>query len=63
MTIDAWLQAATADAERRGLAELKPVLETLARAIGTLRAADFNDDASGAEPPVRSRQPAAGNRS
>ena len=42
MTIDAWLQAAIADAERRGLADLKPVLETLARATAALRAADFN---------------------
>ena len=32
MTIDAWLQAAIADAERRGLADLKPLLEALARA-------------------------------
>ena len=32
MTIDEWLEAATADAERRGLPELKPILETLARA-------------------------------
>jgi hypothetical protein len=46
MTIDAWLQAALADAERRGLAELKALLETLARAARVLRAADFNDDAS-----------------
>jgi hypothetical protein len=42
MTIDAWLQAAIADAERRGLPELKPLLETLARATSALRAADFN---------------------
>ena len=41
MTIDAWLQAVTADAERRGLADLKPILETLARATAALRAADF----------------------
>jgi hypothetical protein len=33
MTIDAWLKAAIADAERRGLPELKPVLETLARGL------------------------------
>ena len=45
MTIDAWLTAATADAERRGLPELKPILETLARATKALRAADFNDHA------------------
>jgi hypothetical protein len=46
MTIDAWLQAAVADAERRGLPELKPILETLARATAALRAADFNDHAN-----------------
>ncbi|HKB10124.1 MAG TPA: hypothetical protein VKD69_05710 [Vicinamibacterales bacterium] len=45
MTIDAWLNAAVADAERRGLAELKPILEALARATAALRAADFNDRA------------------
>ena len=32
MTIAAWFQAAIADAERRGLPELKPMLETLAKA-------------------------------
>jgi hypothetical protein len=42
MTVDAWLQAATADAERRGLSELKPLLEALARAMSALRAADFS---------------------
>jgi hypothetical protein len=46
MTIDAWLQAAIADAERRGLPELKPMLEALSRATASLRAADFNDQAS-----------------
>lgn len=45
MTVDAWLQAAIADAERRGLPELRPILEALARATRALRAADFNDDA------------------
>jgi hypothetical protein len=47
MTIDAWLKAAIADAERRGLPELKPMLETLARTTASLRAADFNDQATG----------------
>jgi hypothetical protein len=47
MTIDSWLQAAIADAAKRGLPELKPILETLAKATTALRAADFNDDASG----------------
>jgi len=45
MTIDQWLQSALADADRRGLPGLKPLLEALARATKALRAADFNDDA------------------
>ncbi len=40
MTIEAWLKAACDDAERRGLAELKPLLETLARSTAALREAD-----------------------
>jgi hypothetical protein len=47
MTIKSWLDAATQDAERRGLATVKPLLEALARATATLRAADWNLDASG----------------
>jgi len=46
MKIDAWLQNAVADAERRGVPELKPLLETLAKTIATLRAGDFNVNAS-----------------
>jgi hypothetical protein len=53
MTLDAWLKAAIDDAERRGLLELRPILETLARATRSLRAADFNDDAAG-----RGKEPA-----
>ena len=45
--ITAWLQAAMADAERRGLPELKPLLEALARSTQQLRAEDFNGDATG----------------
>ena len=56
MTIDAWLQAAIADAERRGLPDLKPVLETLAKATTALRAADFKQSA------VESRQSAVESR-
>jgi hypothetical protein len=40
ITVDSWLQAALADAERRGLPELKPLLETLARTTVSLREAD-----------------------
>jgi hypothetical protein len=47
MTVKAWLDAAVQDAERRGLAALKPLLETLAHATSALRTADWNDDATG----------------
>jgi len=38
--VAAWLAAAIADAESRGLPELKPLLETLARSTEALRDAD-----------------------
>jgi hypothetical protein len=47
MTAKTWLDAAILDAERRGLPELKPLLEALAKATSALRAADWNADASG----------------
>lgn len=40
MTVDAWLKAACEDAERRGLPELKALLETLAKSTASLREAD-----------------------
>jgi len=40
MNVDDWLKAACEDAERRGLPELKPLLETLARSLAALREAD-----------------------
>ena len=43
MTIDQWLEASCADADRRELPELKPLLTTLAQATRVLRAADWND--------------------
>ena len=52
MTIKSWLEAATQDADRRGLTSLKPLLETLARATAALRTADWNFDATGADTPV-----------
>ena len=45
MTVQSWLAAAITDAERRGLAELKPLLETLARATEALRQAEAALDA------------------
>ena len=47
MTVDSWLQTALADAERRGLPDLKPLLEALARATTVLRGGDWNDDLAG----------------
>jgi hypothetical protein len=38
--MDDWLRAAIADAEKRGLSGLKPLLESLARSTMTLRKAD-----------------------
>jgi hypothetical protein len=47
VTIKAWLDNSVQDAERRGLAALRPLLESLAQATSALRAADWNDDAAG----------------
>jgi hypothetical protein len=54
MELDDWLKAALADAERRGLADLQPMLDTLVRATRALRRADWNDDPTG-----RTNSPAA----
>jgi hypothetical protein len=48
MTIDDWFTWATADAERRELPALKPLLEGLRNATHELREADWNDDATDA---------------
>jgi len=40
MTVETWLAAAQQDAEKRGLRELLPLLETLGRSTAALRAAD-----------------------
>ncbi len=47
MTIERWLKAAVEDAERRGLPELKPLLEGLARATTVLRTAQPGGEAHG----------------
>lgn len=46
MTVDDWLEAALADADRRGLTDLKGLLENLARATASLRAAPWNPHAA-----------------
>jgi predicted O-methyltransferase YrrM len=50
MTIAEWLAAAKADAEKRGLRDLVPMLDGLAQATERLRKADWNDDAAGETP-------------
>jgi hypothetical protein len=40
MTVETWLAAAQHDAEKRGLRDLAPLLETLGRSTVALRAAD-----------------------
>jgi hypothetical protein len=47
MTVKAWLEMAMHDADRRGLPELKPLLEALAKATSALRTAEWNADATG----------------
>ena len=51
MTVERWLAAAEADAERRGMPELKPLLQGLATATAALRAAEWNEraDVDGAD--------------
>jgi hypothetical protein len=43
MTIEDWLAGACADAERRGLADLKPLLESLAESTKALRRAGWDE--------------------
>jgi hypothetical protein len=45
MSVERWLAAAEADAERRGMPELKPLLQGLAAATTALRAAEWNERA------------------
>jgi hypothetical protein len=60
MTIEDWLASACADADRRGLADLKPLLESLADATKALRGADWDDEGrppAGRGPSSPSTQP------
>jgi hypothetical protein len=50
MTIAEWLDIARADAQRRDLPALVPILEGLAKATEALRAGDWNDAADGETP-------------
>jgi len=41
MTVETWLKMALEDADRRGIPEIKPLLEGVAKAMRDLRAADL----------------------
>jgi len=43
MTIEEWLASACADADRRGLPDLKPLLAALADATRAMRAAGWDE--------------------
>ena len=45
MKVAEWLASAKADAQKRGLPDLVPLLEGVARATELLRAADWNERA------------------
>lgn len=47
-----WLAAAQADADRRGMPELKPLLQGLAVSTRVLRQADWNDQADADATPI-----------
>ena len=51
MTIEDWLAAACADADRRGLGDLKPLLVSLADATRALREAGWDAPAAPAPGP------------
>ncbi len=45
-SIESWREWAKADAERRGLPEIAPLIDGLSVTVARLRAGDWNDDAS-----------------
>ena len=57
MSVDRWLAAAEADAERRGMPELKPLLQGLAASTRILRAANWNDRADSGSMPAANPDP------
>ena len=58
LAVGAWLRRAVEDAERRGMPELKPLLEGLAESTVSLRKADWNEQV--ASRAARGRGTAAG---
>lgn len=51
LTVESWLAAALADAERRALPELRPLLEALSRSTQSLRRVDDALRRAGDPPP------------
>jgi hypothetical protein len=49
--LQAWLESALQDADRRQLPALRPLLEGLSRSTSLLREADWNLEASGRSEP------------
>ena len=60
MTPEDWLESARADAERRGMPDLRSMLEALARTAMVLRGSDWNQDASGSFDTALEAPPPAG---
>jgi hypothetical protein len=60
--LDRWLQAARADAAAHGRDAVVPLLDSLKTALARLRAADWNDDASGREASASPRATPPGDR-
>ena len=62
MTVAEWLAYAKADADKRGLQDLVPALEALAKATEQLRRADWNPSTQSAAPPGDAGDLAQGKR-
>jgi hypothetical protein len=66
MEIDAWLSAAVADVRKRGLPEVEPLLQALARMTEVLRNTDFGggtvDEGAGPDSPGEASAPVTGGR-
>jgi hypothetical protein len=54
--VAAWREWAKADAERRGLPQLAPLIEGLSTTIAVLRAGDWNDDAARGTGPAKDNE-------
>ena len=59
LAVDAWLRRALEDAERRGMPELKPLLEGLAESTVSLRTADWNEQLTSPAGAAEGPQPEA----